>query len=168
MDRKLVILTHTKETKSRNYEEQPLWGFPLCGRASLKEVPHAHPYLGKLLFHAAVVATFLHPAVLFLIPVLKGEGVAAPSAFLVGFQPDVLDVVAVKVVFLGKLCDAGFDDLFDFGKILFHGGFLRVCFLCFVVCIFALKHTFIKSYRSHKCTKDKPQIRADNRVHYGS
>lgn len=64
MDRKLVILTHTKETKSRNYEEQPLWGFPLCGRASLKEVPHAHPYLGKLLFHAAVVATFLHPAVL--------------------------------------------------------------------------------------------------------
>ena len=96
-------------------------GFPL------KEVPHAHADLGELFFDAAVVPFFFR---LFRFFLVQREGVVVPSVFPVGFRPDLLDVIAVKVVFFFKFCDAVFNDLFDFGKILLHGGSLRV------VCVF--------------------------------
>ena len=73
----------------------PGWG----GGFPLKEVPHAHADLGELLSDAAV-APFLFR--LFLFFLIKGKGIAAPSVFPVGFQPDVPDVVAVEVIFFFK------------------------------------------------------------------
>lgn len=92
--------------------------------------------------------------VLFLLQ-LFGEGVVFPTALAVFFFPDVVAVENVQLVFFFKLCNAVLDDALDSLMVFFMvvASVFRVCFP-FGVCIFALKHIFIKAIYRHRSTKD--------------